>query len=87
MVVLQSIDFGTTCDKFEYQKTFDRSNLDLRSKFHLLGKIEEWCRINIGKGGWLLSDNDLWNVDSIFGHITFKFKQHSHYMLFVLKWG
>ena len=87
MVVLQPVNCSTSCDKFEYQKTFDRSKLDLRSKFHLICKIEEWCSVNIGKGGWLLGNDDLWNVDSIFGHITFKFKQHSHYMLFVLKWG
>jgi hypothetical protein len=66
--------------KFEHQITFNRS------KYHLISKMEQWCSTTIGTGGWLYKQDDLWNVTSIFGNTTFKFKQHSHYMLFLLKW-
>jgi len=63
------------------QITFDNT------RFHLNRDMEDWCNKHIGKGGWLREDDDMWNINSIFGNTTFKFKNEKDYTWFVLRWA
>jgi hypothetical protein len=58
-----------------------------KERYHLNGAMEYWCADHIGKGGWLREYDDMWNINSIFGNTTFKFKNEKDYTWFVLRWA
>ena len=63
-----------------------------KSQYHQISAMEQWCRANIGAGGWAnpaapMAPGHLWTVHSMFGNTTFLFKQPSHCTLFTLKWS
>lgn len=52
--------------------------------------MEEWCRDNVGQGGWVgryEREDDRWSIDSMFGNTTFKFKNEKDYVWFLLRWS
>jgi hypothetical protein len=49
--------------------------------------MEQWCRENIGDGGWGGMDGEFWYVKSMFGNTTFTFRDPKHLTLFALRWG
>lgn len=65
-----------------------------KNQYHLNGDMEQWCRANIGHGGWTYDtpktwegmDGKIWVMHSIFGNTTFAFKYPKHLTLFTLKW-
>lgn len=69
--------------------TFDKG------RYHLHPEMEQWCKDNIGPGGWTWSSpktwegmgDKLWIMHSTFGNTTFAFKDPRHYTLFVLRWS
>ena len=58
-----------------------------RNYYHILHDIEDWCRKNIGPGGYLVNDLCVWKIDTMFGNSTFAFKHEKHYTWFILRWG
>jgi hypothetical protein len=58
-------------------------------------EMEQWCKDNIGPGGWTYSSpktwegmgDRIWIMHSTFGNTTFAFKDPRHYTLFVLRWS
>ena len=58
------------------------------TRFHLNGEMEEWCRNNIGQGGWgAAHEGDVWRIDSMFGNTTFKFKHEKDFIWFTMRWS
>ena len=60
------------------------------TRYHLNGAMEEWCRDNVGQGGWVgryEREDDRWSIDSMFGNTTFKFKNEKDYVWFLLRWS
>jgi len=62
-----------------------------REHYHRQSEIMDWCEKNLGPGGWSRSlvisgGDDVWRVDSMFGHTHFWFKEERHYLLFCLRW-
>ncbi len=58
-----------------------------RDKYHLQGDMTKWCKENIGIGGWLKEEGQVWSVDSAFGNTFFKFNNESDMTLFLLRWA
>lgn len=67
--------------------TFDKN------RYHEHPDMVDWCKANIGKGGWcalsidrsLLPDN-LWAIEAMFGNTTYSFERREDYELFLAKW-
>lgn len=57
-----------------------------RGYFHMLSEIADWCRDNIGPGGYIVRDHCVWEMKTTFGHTTFYFKREKDMSLFVLRW-
>lgn len=58
-----------------------------RENYHRHGDMIDWCRNNIGQGGWgILKENDSrrWAVEINFGYTTFWFSNESDYLIFLL---
>ncbi len=64
----------------KYKVTFGRE------KYPLLNEIQEWCRANIGAGGYITRDHCVWRIETSFGYSKFYFTHEKHYMLFMLRW-
>ena len=66
-----------------------------KDKYHLQNEIAEWCRNNIGPGDWSYEtpatwegmNGKVWVMHSMFGNITYAFKESKHLTMFILKWG
>jgi hypothetical protein len=66
-----------------------------KDKYHLHPEIEQWCRENIGDGGWSYADpktwegmhGKIWVMSSMFGNTKFSFKDPKHLTLFLLRWS
>jgi hypothetical protein len=58
-------------------------------------EMEQWCKDNIGSGGWTYSSpttwegmgDKIWIMHSMFGNTTFAFKNERHYTWFILRWN
>lgn len=58
-------------------------------------EMEQWCKDNIGPGGWTYDSpktweglgDKIWIMHTTFGNTTFAFKDARHYTLFVLRWS
>lgn len=60
-----------------------------KDRFHEQEDMIQWCRKNLGTGGWnqsLVLGESRWRVDSMFGNTHFWFKEERDYLLFCLKW-
>ncbi len=66
-----------------------------KDRYHLNGTMEQWCRENIGEGGWTYSNpktwegmgDKIWVMSSMFGNTKFSFKDPKHLTLFLLRWS
>jgi len=69
--------------------TFDKD------QYHLNREMELWCENNIGPGCWSFGKaktwegmgENLWTIDSMFGHTTFSFRDAKHLTYFLLRWA
>jgi hypothetical protein len=66
---------------YPYEITFGKD------RYHLNRQMEDWCRINVGEGGWIRSDEGLWIIESMFGTTTFSFKDQKDLVWFILRWS
>ena len=67
-------------------KTFDHS-IDLdKTRYHEREDMIQWCRDNIGRGGYIPHDYNVWEIDTIFGNSTFRFRNQQDAVLFALRW-
>jgi hypothetical protein len=64
------------------------------TRYHLNGAMVEWCRDNIGLGGWTQMREvtdwttlGKWRIHSMFGNTTFMFKDTKDYTMFLLRWS
>lgn len=75
----------------EVGKVMQHSITFNKTQYHLNGAMEDWCNINVGKGGWLPGfighEDDVWSINSAFGNTAFRFKNEKDYAWFVLRWG
>jgi hypothetical protein len=63
--------------------------------YHLNGEMEQWCRDNVGNGGWTYGspatwegmEGKIWTMHSMFGNTTFCFKEAKHLTMFILRWA
>ena len=63
--------------------------------YSLNGEMEQWCKKNIGPGGWTYESpktwegmqDKIWVMHSMFGNTTFVFKEPKHLSMFILKWA
>jgi hypothetical protein len=66
-----------------------------KDRYHLNGEMEQWCKENIGEGGWSYANpktwegmhGKIWTMHSMFGNTTFAFKDSKHLTLFLLRWA
>jgi hypothetical protein len=66
-----------------------------KDQYHQHVEMERWCEENIGPGCWTFGQaktwqgmgNNVWTIDSMFGHTTFSFKDPQHLMHFILRWS
>ena len=58
-----------------------------KDKYHLNRAMEQWCRDNVGDGGWTQMDGESWYIKSMFGHTTFTFRNPTDLTLFALRWS
>jgi hypothetical protein len=67
-----------------------------KDRYHLNNEMEQWCKENIGQGGWSYANpktwegmhgNWIWVMSSMFGNTTFSFKDPNHLTLFLLRWS
>jgi len=66
-----------------------------KDRYHLNGEMEQWCKENIGEGGWSYSNlktwegmhGKIWVMSSMFGNTKFSFKDPKHLTLFLLRWS
>lgn len=58
-----------------------------RDKYHLINEMSDWCRANIGAGGYITRDHCVWKLVTSYGHSNFYFTHEKHYMLFMLRWA
>ena len=66
-----------------------------KDKYHLHPEMEQWCRTNIGNGGWTYATpktwegmgDRIWWRDRMFGNTTFAFKEAKHLSMFLLRWS
>ena len=69
-----------------------------KDRYHLNGTMEQWCRANIGEGGWSYANyanpmtwegmgDKIWVMSSMFGNTKFSFKDPKHLTLFLLRWS
>lgn len=60
-----------------------------RDYYSLQGEIMDWCKQNVGPGGWYPSSGDknfLWAIESSFGHVSISFRNQEDLMWFSLIW-
>ena len=58
-----------------------------KDRYHLVKDMSRWCDDNIGKGGWVRTDEMIWLVESAYGTTTFFFKESKSAILFSLRWA
>lgn len=61
-----------------------------RGYYPVQDEIIEWCRKNIGVGGWYPSPGDkhfLWAIENSFGHISISFRNQKDFVWFSLIWN
>ena len=65
-----------------------------KNRFHQHPEMDQWCRDNIGEGGWTYEtpktwegmNGKIWVMHSMFGNTTFCFKEEKDFMWFKLRW-
>lgn len=57
-----------------------------RDYYPKLPEICNWCRDNIGPGGYIIRDHCVWKIETAFGYSNFYFKHEKDAMHFTLKW-
>jgi hypothetical protein len=66
-----------------------------KDRYHLNGEMEQWCRENIGDGGWSYANPETWEgmgdkiwvMSSMFGNTKFSFKDPKDLTMFLLRWA
>jgi len=57
-----------------------------RSRWGDLLDIIEWCNKNFGEGGHPSLGDNIWTLQTMFGHSTFSFSNPKHAEFFALRW-
>jgi len=63
-----------------------------KDRYHVVDEMVNWCRDNLGLGGWVYADprdweeGRRWAVSSMFGNATFYFYDSGDASMFVLRW-
>lgn len=65
-----------------------------KDRYHQHPEMDQWCRDNIGEGGWTYEtpktwegmNGKIWVMYSMFGNTTFAFKESKHLAWFMLRW-
>jgi hypothetical protein len=52
-----------------------------------LTSMMDWCRENIGPGGYIQDHTPLWDIRTAFGNSTFSFVNERDATLFALRWA
>jgi hypothetical protein len=55
--------------------------------YHMLDHMMYWCKQNVGVGGYLTYDNQLWRIETNFGDSEFLFVDDEDAVAFKLKFG
>ena len=62
-----------------------------KDKYHLQNDMIQWCRDNLGTGGWrqpsLKLWGDHWGIVCAFGNTTFYFIEEKDAIMFRLRWA
>jgi hypothetical protein len=58
-----------------------------KRRYHELGEMSQWCRENIGPGGYIDEPEYLWTMTTMFGETDFIFKDEKHAEWFALRWA
>lgn len=62
-----------------------------RGKQHTIESMIDWCKLNIGHGGWYYLSNDieecLWVMENNFGHTSISFRNEKDLTYFSLVWS
>ena len=66
--------------KFEHEVHFDKD------RYHEFETMQTWCRNNIGPGGYILDDDCVWSIETMFGNAFFRFKNLKDRNWFTLRW-
>lgn len=66
---------------FDYAIDFDKT------RYHERDTMISWCRANVGQGGYIPHENNKWEIGTIFGNSTFRFRNEQDLVFFKLKWA
>ena len=55
--------------------------------YHMLEHMKYWCSQNVGAGGYLSCDNQMWRIDTNFGNSEFLFVNDEDAMAFKLRFS
>lgn len=58
-----------------------------KDRYHEREDMIAWCRDNIGRGGYIPHEYNSWEIDTIFGNSTFRFKNEKDAIMFTLRWS
>jgi ABC-type uncharacterized transport system ATPase subunit len=58
-----------------------------KRRYHELGDMIAWCRVIIGTGGYIMNDDDLWGIVTVFGESKFFFVEERDATAFTLRWS
>jgi hypothetical protein len=60
-----------------------------KDQYHLLNEMQNWCRDNLGVGGYIVCPDpgrDTWHIETVFGNSRFCFLRDQDATLFSLRW-
>jgi hypothetical protein len=58
-----------------------------KKSYHLLEHMKYWCGQNVGAGGYLSCDNQVWRIETNFGNSEFLFVNDEDALAFVMTFG
>lgn len=68
-------------------KNFDYAIYFGKDRYHEREAMIQWCRDNIGRGGYIPHDYNVWEIGTIFGNSTFSFRNKQDLIFFKLRWA
>lgn len=57
-----------------------------KRQYHMLHEMSSWCVTNVGSGGYVCDKHHTWNMETMFGNTTFRFKNGQDATAFALRW-
>lgn len=58
-----------------------------KDRYHEREAMISWCRANVGQGGYIPHEYNRWEIGTIFGNSTFRFRDSKDATLFALRWA